>query len=171
MRETLNSPSIKAGSPPGTLIHVGEAPQEKTQIAIVDYNSENLEELPVSSTDEILPYKEKQSITWVNVDGLSNVGIIESIGQNFDIHPLVLEDILNTHQRPKYEEYDGYIYMVLKALSVNEDGRSVNYEQVSILVLDNIIFTFKESHNDIFQSLRKRIVNSKGKLRRQGIDY
>jgi len=171
MSKIPNSPSAKAGLPPGTLVHIGEVAREKPRITIIDYSSADLAERVVTSIDEILPYKAKDSITWVNIDGLADVGLIEAIGEHFDIHPLVQEDILNTHQRPKFEEYEGYLYMVLKVLSMNDDGRSINYEQMSILVLGNMVFTFKESHDDIFSPLKRRIINSKGRLRSQGTDY
>lgn len=144
---------------------------ETPRITVIDYNSANLEETTVTSIGDILPYQEKDSITWVNIDGLVDVELIESLGQHFNIHPLVLEDILNTHQRPKFEEFDDYLFMVLKVLTMNDDGHSINYEQVSVLVFGNMVFTFKESHDDIFSPLKRRIINSRGRLRGLGTDY
>ncbi len=169
---TSNTASVKAGLPPGTLIHVGEAPQVQSRVSLIDYDSSKLEERTASSIEEILHFKDSKSVTWVNIDGLADIDLIDSIGKCFAIHPLVLEDILNTHQRPKYEEYGDYLYIVLKAMAPSgDDGFSVYYEQISMLVMKNMLFTFKEQHDDIFTPLKHRIRNDKGRLRNQGTDY
>jgi magnesium transporter len=119
-----------------------------------------------------LQFKDKESITWVNIEGLVNIELIKAIGETFKIHPLVLEDILNTHQRPKHEDYGSYQYIVLKGISVgNADSSVVMYEQISILLLKNFVFTFKEKRDDLFSSIEKRIENSSSRIRRFGSDY
>ena len=117
MTDSLINLADKSGKPPGYLVHVGEVHESGSRISLLDYNKETLEEREVQSIEEIAQYKDTGTITWVIVEGLSNVGIIESIGKLFDVHPLVLEDILNTHQRPKFEDYDNYIYIVLSSRS------------------------------------------------------
>ncbi|HWQ61939.1 MAG TPA: magnesium/cobalt transporter CorA, partial [Negativicutes bacterium] len=111
-----------------------------------------------------------QTVTWISVDGLKNVGLIEKIGAAFTIHPLVLEDILNTHQRPKQEDYGEYLYIVLQAFVLEEDGTAVN-EQVSLIVGDGYVLSFQESGRDIFRAVRERINGCKGRIRREGADY
>jgi magnesium transporter len=143
----------------------------ESRITLIDYSAEHIEEQAVYAIEEILPYQDKETITWVNIEGLKNIALIESIGIAFNIHPLVLEDILNTHQRPKFEEYEDYLYIVLKGLSVDSEELSVNYEQISIIVLDNLIFTFKEVEDDLFAPIIKRLKNGKGKIRNLGTDY
>ncbi len=138
---------------------------------MIDYSRESVEELDIQSIDEILKYKDSDSVTWVNIEGLANVDIVQRVGAMFDIHQLVLEDILNTHQRPKFEEYDDYLYIVLKSLSSEKSRFAVVYEQVSILVLKNFVFTFKEKKDDLFVSVQQRIKTSKGRLRSLGSDY
>jgi magnesium transporter len=167
----LNSISEKAGMPPGSLVHVGDVLKTESRITLIDYSAEHIEEQAVYAIEEILPYQDKETITWVNIEGLKNIALIESIGNAFNIHPLVLEDILNTHQRPKFEEYEDYLYIVLKGLSVDSEELSVNYEQISIIVLDNLIFTFKEVEDDLFAPIIKRLKNGKGKIRNLGTDY
>jgi len=157
--------------PPGTLVHVGDTEQASTKITLIDYSRENLEDKPISSVEEIAQYRDRDTVTWLNVDGLENVDLVGSIGQMLGIHPLVLEDILNTHQRPKFEEHDDYLYVVLNNLSLINDDFSVSYEQVSLLVLNNFIVTFKEKKDDTFRPLKQRLNNSKGRIRNLGADY
>lgn len=156
---------------PGTLVHVGVVPQSATRMTVVDYGKQYFEQATFESIDEILKYKHSETITWVIIEGLTNIDVIAEIGEKFDIHDLVLEDILNTHQRPKFEEHDDHLYIVLKCLFLKQDELSINYEQVSILLLRNFVFVFKEQTDDFFLPLQRRIVNSKGRLRGLGSDY
>ncbi len=171
MNESLSNASEKLGLPPGSLIHVGDVHTIETKITIVDYSKENVEEKQIQFVDEILKYKESDTITLVIIEGLSNVGIVEKIGSMFDIHQLVLEDILNTHQRSKFEEYDDYLYIVLKCLLSEDEEFTVSYEQVSLLVLKNFVFIFKEKIDDIFQPVIQRIKNTKSRFRDAQSDY
>ncbi len=175
MTTSLSYPSEKMGLPPGTLVHVGEVHKAETQISLIDYSKEVIEERQIDSIEEILKYKNNSTITWVIVEGLTTVDVVETIGREFDVHPLVLEDILNTHQRPKFEEYDDYLYIVLDGLlpesSTKNEQFLVVYEQVSILVFNNFVFTFKEKKDDLFHPVLKRIKASKGRIRSLGTDY
>jgi len=171
MVESLSSASKKAGLPPGSLVHVGEVLEGETRISVVSYSQQEFEEHTVQSVNELLPYKEKDTISWVNIEGLKDVGVIEAVGQHFGIHPLVLEDILNTHQRPKFEEHDDYLFFVFKGLSLEGDKFTVNHEQISVLLLKNDVFTFKEKQDQIFEPVRQRIKNSRGHFRSRGADF
>jgi len=171
MVDSLSNISEKSGMPPGSLVHVGEIRETESRISVIDYSKDNVEERSLQSMNEILPYKDRNTVTWVIIEGLANVAIIESIGKMFNIHPLVLEDILNTHQRPKFEEYDDYLYIVLKSLLPEGSKFSVNYEQISILVLKKFVFTFKEKTDGIFLPVIQLIKSSKGRFRSQGADY
>lgn len=171
MYESLTYVSEKAGMMPGTLVHVGSVFEGDTKITIVNYNKDIIEEKSIHSIDELIEYKEKDNLTWVNIEGLKNVKIIEAIGRIFNIHSLVLEDILNTHQRPKFQEEDEYIYIVLKSLSLLDDKLSVNYEQISFLVLNNFVFTFREMSDNLFLPVYQQLKSTKGRLRNRGTDY
>ncbi|MCA9017214.1 MAG: magnesium and cobalt transport protein CorA, partial [Planctomycetaceae bacterium] len=177
MIDSYSGISKKAGMPPGSLVHVGNVQEEDARISVIDYGQDDLEEPVVETVEELLKFREKDSITWVCLEGLKDVKIVELIGKYFDIHPLVLEDILNTHQRPKFEEYDDYLYIVLKGLSLKPDensdhgGFSVIYEQISILVLKDFVFTFKEKKDDLFLPLIQRLRTSNGRVRSMGPDY
>lgn len=171
MTESLSNVSEKSGLPPGSLIHVGDALESVTRMSVVDYSVENIEEQQIQSIEEILKYKDSDTVTWVIVEGLTNVDILERIGTIFDIHQLVLEDILNTHQRPKFEEYDDHLYIVLKCLQPETERFTVTYEQISILVLKDFVFLFKEKTDDLFKPVKQRIKTSKGRFRSLGPDY
>ena len=171
MTDSLTNPSEKSGMPPGTLVHVGNVLETETTITLFDYNKDEIVEKTIGSIDELAEYKAKETVTWVVVEGLSNVELIESIGQLFNIHPLVLEDILNAHQRPRFEEAEEYLYIVLKSMSLEKEQFSVNYEQISILLLENFVFTFKEKKDELFLPLYKRLQNNKSRLRNEGSDF
>lgn len=121
--------------------------------------------------DEILPYGDKESLTWVIVEGLADAGIVEEIGQQFNIHPLVLEDILNTHQRPKFEEHDDYLFVVLKCLIPDQGEFAIIKEQISLVIFKDIVFTFKEKADPLLDPVLKRLENGRGRIRRMGSDY
>lgn len=171
MTESLNAVSEKSGLPPGSLVHVGDVLDTVTRISVIDYSRECVAEQKIQSIDEILKYKDSNSVTWVIIEGLTNVDIVERIGTLFGIHQLVLEDILNTHQRPKFEEYDEHLYIVLKCLLPEDDQLVVSYEQISLLVLKNFVFAFKEKQDDLFHPVKQRIKSSKGRIRKFGADY
>lgn len=170
--ESASSASEKAGLPPGSLVHVGEVLHPDTRISITSFSREQIEIKSNSSIEQLLPYKDDTArITWVNVEGLSDINRIEDIGKHFNVHPLILEDILNTHQRPKVEEYDDCVYIVAKAIQLGKGEFSIEYQQVSILLFNRIIFTFKERQDEIFTPINERLKNAKGTIRQQGADY
>jgi magnesium transporter len=171
MAESLESASHKSGMPPGSLIHVGEARDFHARISLVDYNSEGFESRTVTSIEELLPYKDKDTVTWVNVEGIHDVALIEAIGQRFSIHPLVLEDIMNTHQRPKTEDYEDALYIVIRRPLFDREALAVDYEQISLLVLKGFIFTFREQIDGLFDPVVRRLRESKGRFRSFGFDY
>ncbi|MDZ7343366.1 MAG: magnesium/cobalt transporter CorA [candidate division KSB1 bacterium] len=161
----------KAGVPPGTLIHVGEKKAEQVRISLLDYDRERYLEKELAIIEAALPYKDKPTVTWINLDGIHQVDILENIGQRFGIHPLALEDILNTAQRPKVEDYGDYIFIVLKMLSYNERSRTTEGEQISIVLGSTYVLSFQEKTGDIFDLIRERIRNNESGLRKNGPDY
>lgn len=171
MTQSFNSPSEKSGLPPGSLIHVGEIVEAKTSLTVISYNKEELEQHSIEKIEELINYKGQQRTTWVIVEGLTDIPIIENIGKTFGIHQLVLEDILNTDQRPKFEEHDDYCFMVLKYMSAQDDQFNVAYEQISVLMMEYFVIVFKEKKDILFDPLQQRIIKSKGQLRSLGADY
>ncbi len=163
--------SKKIGLSPGTLVHIGKKKIEKVRITIIDYDEIRLQEKEAKTIEECFPFKDLPTVTWVNIDGLHDIEVMEKIGKHFGLHPLVLEDILNTDQRPKTEDFDDYIFVVLKMLCFDEDQEEVRAEQISIILGPNFVISFQERAGDIFDPIRERIRNAKGRIRKMGADY
>ncbi|MCU0579876.1 MAG: magnesium/cobalt transporter CorA [Desulfobacterota bacterium] len=171
MTPTIKKRSEKAGLPPGTLIHLGERRSERTRITLLDYGEDHCEEGEVERIDECSRYQDRPSVTWINVSGLHQVDQIEQLNQCFGLHPLVLEDILNTDQRPKMEDFGTYIYIVLKMIYPADSGSEFITEQVSLILGPRYLISFQESEGDVFEPIRERVRNGKGRLRKLGADY
>ncbi len=157
--------------PPGTLVHVGEKKAEKTRIEIIDYDEKHLREELVETIEECFPFKEAPTVTWINIDGLHEVEIIEKIGNHFDIHSLILEDILHTGQRPKFEDFEKYIFIVFKMLYFDENGDDILEEQISIILGSNFVISFQEKEGDVFNPVRERIRAGRFQIKKRKIDY
>ena len=171
MSRIMKRRSKKAGLPPGTLVHVGKKRAEKAKITILDYDDKNFEERIAKKVEDCFPFKDKPTVTWINIDGLHDIEIIEKIGKQFGLHPLLLEDILNTGQRPKMEDFESHIFVVLKMLYHDKSENEVRAEQVSIVLGENFVLSFQEREGDVFDTIRERIRGSKGRIRRAGSDY
>ncbi|MCU0580289.1 MAG: hypothetical protein MUF69_12225, partial [Desulfobacterota bacterium] len=134
MTPTLKKRSGKAGLPPGALIHVGERRSERTRITLLDYGEDRYEEREIEQIEECLLYRDSPAVTWISVSGLHQVDRIEKLNECFGLHPLVIEDILNTDQRPKLEDFGSYMYIVLKMIYPAEPGPEFITEQVSLIL-------------------------------------
>jgi magnesium transporter len=163
--------SKKAGLPPGTLVYVGDRRVESVRVTYLDYDENNVEEKQVLAIEECFPFKATPTATWINIDGLHDVELMERLGKEFDLHPLILEDVLNTGQRPKCEDFGKNLFIVLKMLSYNEDLKAVESEQVSLIVGPNFVISFQEQVGDVFDPIRERIRNNKGRIRKMKADY
>jgi magnesium transporter len=161
----------KIGLPPGTPIYTGEKKEEKVRISIIDYTEALFQEMEVENIEECFPFKESPSVTWINIDGIHRVDLIERIGKHFKIHPLILEDIVNPQQRPKMEDFGEYIYIVFKMLQYDEKENLIKIEQVSIILGENYVISFQEMRGDIFENIRDRIRIGKGRIRKMTSDY
>lgn len=160
----------KLGLSPGSIIYTGNKESNKLSIETFDYNTEQVEEKVHSKIEDVFHYKTTKAITWININGLNHVDAIEKIGNQFELHPLTLEDIVNTNHRPKIDDYHNYIFVVVKMLYYNDDEQIVN-EQVSFILGNNYVLSFQEAEGDVFNSLRERIRNPKGRIRTLGSDY
>ncbi len=161
----------KTGLPPGTLVFAGQKMVDSVRITLIDYDEQNFQEKQVSKIEDCFGFKTTPTVTWINIDGLHDVEVIEKIGRNYELHPLVLEDILHTGQRPKFEEAEQYIYVVLMMLRYDDESQSVISEQVSLVLGTNFVISFQESIGDVFDQIRDRIRNGKGRIRKMGPDY
>ena len=171
MLKLFRKTSKKAGLAPGTLVHDGDKKVEKAKITIIDYDATQFQEKEVETIEECFPFRDTPTVTWINIDGLHEVGIIEKIGKHFSIHPLILEDILHTGQRPKMEDFEDHIFLVVKMFYYDEKDNEIKMEQVSLLLGSNFVISFQEREGDIFNSIRERIRNHKGRIRRMKADY
>ncbi|HOD35859.1 MAG TPA: magnesium/cobalt transporter CorA [Syntrophales bacterium] len=163
--------SRMAGLPPGTLVHIGERLVEKPKIRVMDYDESRVEEKELRSVDEAFPYKGKPTVTWISIDGIHDKDVIEKIGCHFNIHPLLLEDIMNTDQQPKLEDFGDYLFIVLKTLSSEGENGEIRAEQVSLVVNRDVVISFQERESPVFDSVRERIRSGKGRHRRSDTDY
>jgi magnesium transporter len=171
MSELTRKRSTKSGLPPGTLIHIGEKKTEEVKITIIDYDETHFQEKEVKTIEECFPFKEKPTVTWINIDGLHQIDIIEKLGKHFGFHPLVLEDIVNTDQRPKIEDFVTYLFLVLKMLTYHTRENDVVSEQLSLILGPNFLISFQEYPGDNFEPIRERIRSSKGRIRQMDVDY
>ncbi len=163
--------SKKSGLPPGSLVHVGEKKIEKTRIRVIDYDEASIEERELASVDECFPYKDTPAMTWVNIDGLHEVDVIQKVGDGFGLHPLVLEDIVNTGQRPKMEDFEDYLFLIVKMLTYDDEEGEVKAEQFSLVLGPHYVISFQEKVGDVFEPLRERLRKGKGRIRKEGSDY
>lgn len=163
--------SKKIGLPPGSLVHVGEKRGEAVTIEIIDYDEKQMQEKITGEVEECFPFKEQPTVTWINIDGIHQTDIIEKIGKHFDLHPLILEDIMSTGQRPKMEDFGHYIYIVLKMLQSGDNDGEIKAEQVSLILGSNFVISFQETQGDVFNHVRERIRGSKGRIRKMKSDY
>ncbi len=171
MTRWVKKRSRKAGLPPGTLVHIGEERIAGAKITVMDYDEDHLQEKQIQMIEEVFPLKDKPTATWINICGIHQVDIIEKIGTYYNIHPLNLEDIVNTGQRPKAEDFDEYLYIVLKMLHWEQNSQKVTAEQISLILGDNFLISFQESEGDVLEPVRDRIRKARGRIRRSGCDY
>jgi len=130
-----------------------------------------MQEKEAKNIEECFSFKDTATVTWINIDGIHEVEVIEKIGTHFGIHPLLLEDIMNTEQRPKMEDFGAYIFIIVKMLHYSEHGGEVKVEQVSLILGSNFVISFQESEGDVFNFIRDRIRSNKGRIRRMKADY
>lgn len=171
MSKLIKKRAKKSGLPPGTLIHIGEKRTEKVKIRIMDYSDMGLKEMEAETIETCFPFKDKPTNTWINIEGIHDVSVLERLGECYGFHSLILEDILNTDQRPKMEDHGKYIYIVLKMLN-SDKNNSVVIEQISLLLGKNFVISLQEGlEGDVFNPVRERIRSGKGRIRKMGSDY
>ncbi|MDA8141139.1 MAG: magnesium/cobalt transporter CorA [Desulfobacteraceae bacterium] len=161
----------KVGTSPGTLVHVGEQRVDQVSFEVINYDDTTIEGYETISLEEALAHCDGARTTWLNVEGLHDTNIVARIGERFKIHPLTQEDILHTAQRPKKEEFENYLYIVLQMLRYLPDEAEVVAEQVSLILTPATLISFQESPGDVFAPVRERLQKNRGKIRSSGSDY
>src|SRR5665647_928606 len=163
--------SVKSGLPAGSLIHIGEKKMEKVKIRLIDYSKDKYDELDIEEVSQCFPYKDDTSVTWINIDGLQDIKVLKELGGCFGFHPLIMEDILNTEQRPKVEEFADYIYVVLKMIDIDAKEKNLYFDQVSIIFGKNFVISFQEKPLKIYDPIIKRLKEENSLLREKGADF
>ena len=171
MMKLTKKVSQKTGLPPGTLMHIGEKKIDQVRIRVIEYDEKSLEEKELTTIEEAIPYTDSDTITWVNIDGLHQVDIIEKIGRYYHLHLLTLEDILHTGQHPKIESFEDYLFIIADMLFYDEAEDKLKTDQFSLVLGSNYIISFQERYGTFFNPVRERIRKGTGRIRRLGSDY
>ncbi|MDZ7691237.1 MAG: CorA family divalent cation transporter [Balneolaceae bacterium] len=161
----------KPGSAPGTLEHIGEQKVDQVQLTIHDYDEQHLDEIQIDDVQQSRPYLEKPTKTWLKIYGLHDIDKLKSIWSYFDLHPLVQEDIVNTTQRPKAEQYENNMYFVMNMLSWSPERNQIESEQISIVLSKNYVLSFQETDRPFFNPILERLKIGNIRIRKHGVDY
>jgi len=161
--------------PPANLVYVGDRPAREMDLSIITYDAASAQMNKLANVDELTQFQSKSKISWINISGLKNIDAIKRLGEMYNIHLLTIEDILNTEQQPKVEIFDEYRFLSIKTLKNNEEGEFLSeqilIDQISIIIMKNVIITFQEISRGTFGGIRKKILEDIGKIRRMGMDY
>jgi magnesium transporter len=152
-------------------MHTGEHSTAEVVISLIEYDETQLAERTLTDIEECYESADGQQVAWINVDGLHDVDLIEKMGNHFKIHPLAMEDVVSTMQRPKVEEYDGHFFVIMRMLDFDPESEVLTSEQVSLIVGERFLFSFQERQGDVFEPVRLRLRTAKGKIRGRGADY
>jgi len=163
--------TITRGKAPGSLVFIGEQKSNKTHLNLVQYNEKQMDDLKISESNfETIPAEINHELTsWINLDALHNLDLMKFIKSHFNIHPLLMEDVLNTGQRPKFDDFDNHSLISMKMLQL--EGDEISIEQISFVLSDGLLISFQERPGDLFDLVRNRLVAAKGRIRSAGADY
>lgn len=159
------------GQAPGSLILIGNQKMDRPEINLIEYDAEKFVEKRLDSIEEAAPCRENDLVSWINIYGLHDLELIQRVGELYELPALLLEDVLNTDQRPKYEEGDEFNAFILKMLKYDETAKQISGEQITLVLGKNYVLTLQEQHGDVFNPVRERIRNTKRKTRLNNPDY
>jgi magnesium transporter len=171
MARFIKDRSSAAGKAPGSLVLIGRQKMEKPQIRIMDYSADHMNESELESIKDCEPFLKTDSVSWINVFGIHEMEMIQDAGNIFGLDNLMLEDILNTDQMPKYVAGENYDAFILKMLDYDPDSNRIRAEQLTLILGENFILTLQERKGDVFNPIRERIRNHKGRVRLNNNDY
>jgi len=169
MRQYLSKLIKKAGLPPGTPFHIGSQKDTNTSITYTTYNSKNTDISTITNDEAIHVLPVEDTIQWVDIRGISDVELIQNVTCKFNIHDLILEDVYNTVQLPKIEEHDSHFFLIIKAISF--ENETLSFEQIGLYFEKDVILSFQERSTDTFKLVRDRIASSKGRITNKKADY
>ncbi len=171
MTRWLKLPYVKRGQPPGTPVYVGAPKVGPVRVTVIDYGPDRCEQREIGEPTECFGYRDTETVTWINVDGVHDAALVQALGEHFGLHPLVQEDILNTEQRPKAEDFGDRLCVFVKMLQWNEGADEIEPESVSLVLGPRFVISFQERAGDVFETVRDRIRENKGRIRRMGAGY
>lgn len=160
----------KPGAPPGTLVHVGEGAGTEVRVRVIDYDMDNLTDRQLPASAGLASFAQSGSVSWIHVDGVHDVRTIQVLGEALGLHPLAMEDVLNTDQRPKLDPYENHLFVVLRMLEYDEHAHETRSQQVSIVIGAHFVLSLQERPNQIFDAIRSRL-NTGRRIRFLGADY
>jgi magnesium transporter len=161
----------KPGMSPGSLVYTGARAQEQVSLQLIQFTEHAVTRRDEAAIVDLLAGVDPRQVNWINVNGLHDTAVVEALGSNFAIDPLVLEDILHTEHMPKLEDHERYLFLTLKMLTRGSDPEPIELEHVSMVLGENYLITFQEKNGDVFDVIRQGILNEKGRLRKRGADY
>jgi len=167
----FRTPAKKIGLPPGSLIHIGEQKMERPIFSYIDYSDDHYITQSDVSLDDCLQFKNPRTVSWINLDGVHDIHQVEAFGKAFDLHPLILEDILNTNHPPKFEEFENIALIIMKMFYFDEQSFRIQAEQISMVLTADNVLTFQEQPGDVFNEVRGRLLRKSGRIRQRGADY
>ena len=163
--------AAKAAPPPETVVSTGDIKVEKTRRSVITYSPDHFDEQTVDAVDDCAPLRNATSPTWLRIIGLHETDSLQKLGECLGLHPMVIEDLLDTTQRSKIEFFDDYIFIVARVFKAEKESLGVDAEQVGMVVFDNLVVTFEEGGVDVFSPVKERLRTSKGRGRQMGADY
>jgi magnesium transporter len=161
MARFIKDRKASKGQIPGSLILIGKQKMEEPVIRLMEYNKDTIVEKELSSADEALACKNSPAISWINIYGIHDLELMKHLGEIFEFHPLIMEDILNTDQRPKYDDGDIHDVFILKMLKYDKQNRQISAEQLTLILGKSYVLTLQEQMGDVFNPVRERIRNAK----------
>jgi magnesium transporter len=161
----------KIGLPPGTVVHTGDQKIKAAKVSMMHYSGASCEEQALDAETDFTSLATLKGVTWINIDGLHDVSLIQRVGTAFDLHPLILEDVTNIGQRPKFEEYGDRLFVILPMISFDDHKMAIDVEQISLVFGKGFVLSFQERSGDVLDCVRERIRHGAGRLRKEGSDY
>ena len=171
MARFIKDPKASKGQTPGSLILIGSQKMDQAVIRLIEYDTESLVDKELQSIEEAISCKDSPMVSWINISGIHDLELMQRLGEIFELHPLFLEDIMNTDQRPKYEDRDNCDAFILKMLKYDESEKRVSAEQCAIILGKNFVLTLQEQTGDAFNPVREHIRTAKKTSRLYDADY
>lgn len=171
MPNNTTKKSKKNGSLPDNSVYIGEEQVQRTTITEITYDEQSVKISDIINIQDIIQQKDKFSITWIDISGLSDTNMISQIGKIYGLHPLTIEDILNTEQRPKLDVFDSYIFIILRIHFYDNKTNILNYNQINLILGHNFVITIQERLSPVFNSIKDSLQNPQNLIHKKGPDY